>query len=276
MTQERGQRFVPVRKALAALLASVSWPVAVQALTVGQGQCIIFSHDADVTFGAASLVKLPVLICAAQMVEERQMSWDQPIAVNVPPPHGNGLLEHVHAGHSWTLDELCIFMMGVSDNLACNQLIDHMGMTRINGVLADLGYHSTAVRRLMMDHVALARGVDNAVTAAETADMLARLHAGTLVSPAASSAVLGYLAMNQLHDLLAWPLPGSVSLAGKTAGMPGLLLDAELITVTPGGPAYVLCVFASGFERALQAKRLMVDISEVVYQAVSEKPAARS
>jgi hypothetical protein len=63
-------------------------------------------------------------------------------------------------------------------------------------------------------------------------------------------------------------LPGSVALAGKTGGMPGSLLDAELVSVA-NGPTYSLCVFASGFDRAVQAKRLMAQVSERVYEAVS-------
>jgi len=98
--------------------------------------------------------------------------------------------------------------------------------------------------------------------------MLALLHAHRLVSNAASECMLGYLRMNQLRDLVAWPLPGNAALAGKTGGMSGSLLDAELVTVS-GGPTYSLCVFASGFDRAVQAKRLMAQVSERVYEAVS-------
>jgi hypothetical protein len=50
--------------------------------------------------------------------------------------------------------------------------------------------------------------------------------------------------------------------------MPGSLLDAEIITVS-GGLTYSLCVFASGLERAAQAKRVMAEVSEMIYGAVS-------
>jgi beta-lactamase class A len=159
-------------------------------------------------------------------------------------------------------------MMGVSDNMACNQLVDEIGMERLNDVLRGLGYKATSIRRWTMAHETLARGIDNSVTAAEVADMLALLCAHRLVSNAASERILGYLRMNQLRGLVAWPLPGSAALAGKTGGMPGSLLDAELVTVS-GGPTYLLCVFASGFERAAQAKRVMAEVSEMVYSSVS-------
>jgi beta-lactamase class A len=126
-------------------------------------------------------------------------------------------------------------MMGVSDNMACNQLIEEIGIERLNDVLHDLGYEATRIRRRMMDHQMLTRGIDNSVTAADIADMLAQLHVHRLVSNEASQRVLGYLRMNQLKDLIAWPLPGSAALAGKTGGMPGSLLDAELVSV-PDGP----------------------------------------
>jgi beta-lactamase class A len=159
-------------------------------------------------------------------------------------------------------------MMGVSDNMACNQLIEEIGIERLNDVLHDLGYETTRIRRRMMDHQTLARGIDNSVTAADIAGMLAQLHAHRLVSNEASQRVLDYLRMNQLKDLLAWPLPGSAALAGKTGGMPGSLLDAELVSVADG-LTYSLCVFASGFDRAVQAKRLMTEVSERIYDAVA-------
>jgi beta-lactamase class A len=159
-------------------------------------------------------------------------------------------------------------MMGVSDNMACNQLIEEIGMERVNDVLHALGYTATRIRRRMMDNEALARGIDNTVTADEIADMLAKLYTHRLISNAASERILGYLRMNQLRDLLAWPLPGSAALAGKTGGMPGSLLDAELVSVM-GGATYSLCVFAAGFERAIRARRLMTQVSEMIYGAVS-------
>ena len=57
----------------------------------------------------------------------------------------------------------------------------------------------------MMDRETLVRGVDNTVTADEIADMLAQLYAHRLVSNAMSERILGYLRMNQLRDLIAWP-----------------------------------------------------------------------
>jgi beta-lactamase class A len=161
-----------------------------------------------------------------------------------------------------------MMMMGVSDNMACNQLIEEIGIERLNDVLHDLGYEATTIRRRMMDHETLARGIDNSVTAADIADMLAQLCVHRLVSNEASQRMLGYLRMNQLKDLVAWPLPGSAVLAGKTGGMPGSLLDAELVSVADG-PTYSLCVFVSGFERAAQAKRVMAEVSEMIYSAVS-------
>ena len=262
-------RYLPVQKALRGILARVIFPCAVHAeLLSAQDRCLIFSQNSSLPFGAASIIKLPLLICIAQLVELGELAWDQPLRLTVPAPHGTGLLEHLDSSRPWSVQDLCIMMMGVSDNMACNQLIEEIGMERLNDVLHGLGYEATSIRRRMMDHETLARGIDNSVTAAEVADMLAQLYTHRLVSSAASERILGYLRMNQLRDLVAWPLPGSAVLAGKTGGMPGSLLDAELVSVADG-PTYSLCVFVSGFDRAVQAKRLMVQVSERVYEAVS-------
>jgi beta-lactamase class A len=262
-------RYLPVQKALQGILATIAFPCAVHAeLLSAEDRCLIFSQNSNLPFGAASIIKLPLLVCVAQLVELGELAWDRPIRLTVPAPHGTGLLEHLDRSRPWSVQDLCMMMMGVSDNMACNQLIEEIGIERLNDVLHDLGYEATSIRRRMMDHETLARGIDNSVTAADIADMLAQLCVHRLVSNEASQRMLGYLRMNQLKDLVAWPLPGSAALAGKTGGMPGSLLDAELVSVADG-PTYSLCVFASGFERAVQAKRLMVQASERVYEAVS-------
>ncbi|MCX6083383.1 MAG: class A beta-lactamase-related serine hydrolase [Caldiserica bacterium] len=262
-------RYLLVQKALQGVLATVAFPCSVHAeLLNAEDRCLIFSQNSSLPFGAASIIKLPILVCVAQLVELGELAWDQPIRLTVPAPHGTGLLEHLDSTCPWSVQDLCIMMMGVSDNMACNQLIEEIGIERLNDVLRGLGYEATSVRRRMMDHETLARGIDNSVTAAEIADMLAQLYAHRLVSDAACERILGYLRMNQLRDLVAWPLPGTAALAGKTGGMPGSLLDAELVSVA-GGPTYSLCVFVSGFERAAQAKRVMAEVSEMIYGAVS-------
>ncbi|MHB8107017.1 MAG: serine hydrolase [Candidatus Cryosericum sp.] len=262
-------RYLPVQKALQGILATIAFPCAVRAeLLSAEDRCLIFSQNSDLPFGAASIIKLPILVCVAQLVELGDLAWDRPICLTVAAPHGTGLLEHLDTSRSWSVQDLCVMMMGVSDNMACNQLIEEIGIERLNDVLHDLGYEATRIRRRMMDRQMLARGIDNVVTAADIADMLAQLHAHHLVSNESSQCILSYLRMNQLKDLVSWPLPGSATIAGKTGGMPGSLLDAELVSVADG-PTYSLCVFASGFERAVQAKRLMTEVSERVYEAVS-------
>jgi beta-lactamase class A len=264
-------RYVSVQKALQETLAVVSYPVAVHAqLLDTDDRCLIFSQNSDLPFGAASIIKLPLLVCIGLLVSRGEMNWNMPVPLTVPEPHGTGLLEYMEGRDSISVHNLCVLMMGVSDNMECNQLLEGVGMERANELLHELGYTATRFRRMMMDRETLARGVDNTVTADEVADMLAQLHARQLISGAISERILTYLHMNQLHDLIAWPLPGSATLWGKTGGMPGSLLDAELVAVS-GGPAYSLCIFASGFERAAQVKRLIAQVSEIIYGAVAGK-----
>jgi beta-lactamase class A len=264
-----GDRYVPVQKALQKVLGEISYPVAVHAQLLNAGdRCLIFSQNGNLPFGAASIIKLPLLICTGLLVSRGEMDWGMQLRLTVPAPHGTGLLEYLSGRELISVHDLCVLMMGVSDNMACNQLTEVVGMERANSLLHELGYQATSLRRRMMDHETLARGIDNIVTAEETADMLSRLYEHRLVSEDVDERILSYLRMNQLHDLLAWPLPGSATLWGKTGGMPGSLLDAELIAVS-GGPVYSLCFFASGFERAVQVKRVIAEVSGIVYDAVA-------
>lgn len=262
-------RYRPLQDVLKELLEAVAFPCAVHAeLLGGEDRCVLFSHNGNVPFGAASVIKLPLLVCIAQLVETGQLEWNRSISLTVAPPHGTGLLEFLDDARAWSVHDLCVMMMGTSDNMACNQLLEVVQMARANEILRSLGYETVTIRRSMMDHEKLTRGIDNTVTALEISDMLAKLYAGSLISPAASERILSYLRMNQLRDLISWPLPGSAALAGKTGGMPGSLLDAELITAS-AAITYSLCIFVSGFDRAVRAKRLIAQISETIYEAVA-------
>lgn len=262
-------RYVSVQKALQETLARISYPVAIHAQLLDKDdRCTVYSQNGSLPFGAASIIKLPLLICLGLLVSRDELAWDMPIHMTMPPPHGAGLLEYLDGRTVLSVHDLCVLMAGVSDNLACNQLIEEVGMERANDLLQELGYSVTRFRRMMMDRETLARGIDNTVTAEEVSDMLVRLFERRLISGDISERILSYLHMNQLRDLIAWPLPGSATLWGKTGGMPGSLLDAELISVS-GGPTYSLCLFASGFERAAQVKRIFVEVSEIIYSAVA-------
>ncbi|RIE07564.1 serine hydrolase, partial [Candidatus Cryosericum odellii] len=161
-------RYFPVQKALQGVLATVTFPCAVHAeLLSAEDRCLIFSQNSNLPFGAASIIKLPVLVCVAQLVELGDLAWDRPIRLTVAAPHGTGLLEHLDTSRPWSVQDLCVMMMGVSDNMACNQLIEEIGIERLNDVLHDLGYETTRIWRRMMDHQTLARGIDNSVTAAD-------------------------------------------------------------------------------------------------------------
>jgi len=70
-------RYLPVQKALRGILARVIFPCAVHAeLLSAQDRCLIFSQNSSLPFGAASIIKLPLLICIAQLVELGELAWD--------------------------------------------------------------------------------------------------------------------------------------------------------------------------------------------------------
>jgi len=59
-------RYLPVQKALQGVLATVAFPCAVHAeLLSAEDHCLIFSQNSNLPFGAASIIKLPLLVCVA-------------------------------------------------------------------------------------------------------------------------------------------------------------------------------------------------------------------
>ena len=103
---------------------------AVQDFTSGE---VLAVHEEDTPVSSASLIKLPLLLCALEAVQKGELSFDRQIPI----------CEQQHTGDSRTiargvscapLSFLIETMIADSDNTAANVLIDFLGMERVNAL----------------------------------------------------------------------------------------------------------------------------------------------
>ena len=156
--------------------------------------------NADVPMGAASVIKLPIMIEAFRQIEAGMLDENQLYALRpeqkLPPC---GVLTFMHDGVNVTLMDLITLMIIVSDNTATNMVIDIVGMENVNATLRACGATGTILRRRLFDREASARGVQNEITARDIGRLLEGLYAGQIVSPAASKRMLDILSAQQLN-----------------------------------------------------------------------------
>jgi beta-lactamase class A len=206
------------------------------------------SHRADEQFPTASVIKVPILAALAAAVDAGEHEWDEIVALRpAETAGGSGVIQYL-TPRAYPLRDLAALMIIVSDNRATNAIIDLLGPNRINAYCRAAGWPHTVLARRMMDLAARAEGRDNLSTPRETADLLTRLLAGTLVSPAATAAVLDMLRAQQLrHKLPAW-LPPDTPAANKTGDMPGVTNDCGILFLPSG--AVIAAVYVDGLTEA--------------------------
>lgn len=98
-------------------------------------------YQAEDLFPTASVIKLPVLLTLMQQVGDGLYSLDDPLMLRRGDQiGGSGLLQHLTPGLTMPLRDWAFLMMNISDNLATNVLIDHVGLKNVQQWLADKNY----------------------------------------------------------------------------------------------------------------------------------------
>lgn len=223
---------------------AITWSIAVVDLDTGQP---LLTHDADRVLPTASMGKVLLLLEVLKQAEAGRLDLAAPLPI--APAHevsDSGLL-HLFLDRTVTVEDACLLVAAVSDNLATNALADLCGLDAVRATGGDLGLAHTA----FLDAIRDERGpqhpsAPSCGSARELAHLFALLHAGEAVSPAASARVLDLLAAGTdtsmvaggLHlDPLAHRDPdGGVLLRHKTGHDAGVRADAGLVT----GPAAAL------------------------------------
>ncbi|HKV45022.1 MAG TPA: serine hydrolase [bacterium] len=222
------------------------------------------AHRRDERFVSASVIKVPVLVALAAAVDAGRFRWDEVPALRRECAGGSGVMQYLSA-LPYTVRDLATLMIIVSDNRATNLIVDLVGMEQINAHLARAGWQGTALRRRMMDADARARGVDNFLTPAETADLFVRLIRRDLVTPGTTAVLLGILKAQQERDRLPARLPEGVEIAHKTGSLPGVMNDAGIIFL-PGGPI-VAAVFTNDLAAAADGRVAIQEIGRAIVEA---------
>lgn len=222
----------------------------------GDGREHDHSHERDATHGsmeesivvrggevfpAASLVKLSIAVELMRRVDLGQFALDERIdTADEPRAGGGGVLDYLNPATLLTLNDLCYFMLSVSDNSASNFLLDLLGMGEINETMSRLKLEKTRLARHFMDWAAREAHRENVTSAEEMVTLLTLFRGNALPG---ASIVRGMLAAQQrADDIQAW-LPAEAQLGHKTGELDGIFHDAGLLA-GPGG-ACVYCILTA-------------------------------
>jgi beta-lactamase class A len=158
----------------------------------------------DETFSTASLIKVAILVTVFDLVEQGQLSLDDPLTLlKIDKVPGSGNLQFMHDGATLTVRDAAWLMTTTSDNTATNLLLDRIVIRRVWAKMEKLGLPHTKVHSkvyLRMASVAMDSSVKyglGVTTPNEMTRLFALLSEGKAVSPKADSTMLDILAHNE-------------------------------------------------------------------------------
>jgi beta-lactamase class A len=176
-----------------ATTADIDWSICIRDVAGRQ----VAGRNADRSMKTASIGKLLLLVEVARQCAEGDLTgttllgWDPELRVA-----DSGIWQHLHV-EELAVDDLCVLIASVSDNLATNALLKHVGLQRLHDLAESLGLEHTALLDYVRDH----RGPDDPETlstgsASELSQMMSQLSRNELVSPTVSEQVNAWLATN--------------------------------------------------------------------------------
>jgi beta-lactamase class A len=249
---------------------------------LGSGDTLFLG--ADESFHAASTMKVPVMIELFRRVDAGGLSLDQGILLinqfrsiadgspySLDATADSDSLAYTLMNTRVTVRDLIDHMITRSSNLATNALIELVGAENANAMAHALGAKNIRVLRGVEDTPAFRAGMNNTTTARDLAVLMEAIETGKAASRGSCDAMRDVLLRQEFRTEIPAGLPRGTKVAHKTGFITGVLHDAAII-YPPGRAPYVLVVLTRDIPDQAVARRLISDISRLVYAFVTSTP----
>jgi beta-lactamase class A len=236
-------------------------------------QSIVYSHNADLVFASASLIKIPIVMTVYHLANQGVVSLDEQIVLQANViVGGSGSIQYSAPGTVYSVRELCARMIYDSDNTAANMLIDHIGgFAPVNQVMAQAGAGQTLLQRRMMDMQARAAGIDNLTSPADMFLLVQTLHDGTLLGSAASQEIIGFMQQTANRQKIPAYLPPDAVVAHKVGSLTGVEHDVGIVWLPDGRP-YVVVLMSTALPSNAVGVTTLAEASRIIYAYEQQLP----
>ncbi len=261
-------------QALRASIEAIPGTVGLVARTMADGPPLYAYNDAR-SFPSASTIKLTIMLTAFLAAESdpavlhRSLSFDRSRLIG-----GSDFMSGAGDGTRFTVRDLIVPMIQVSDNTAANMLIDAFGFERINAVIRNAGMRNTQLKRHFLDYSAVVRHMDNRTTPADMAHLLFELERAvregvrTVAAPDSAKSMIGVMLGQTDRATIPAGVPRGVAVANKTGELSRSRSDVAIVEPYGDSP-YILCVYASDLSSPQEAYPGITRISRIVYGQVA-------
>ncbi|RDB08064.1 serine hydrolase [Runella aurantiaca] len=229
---------------------------------------IYFSKGPAESVPSASIIKIPILVELMEQVKAGKVDLDETYTlVTADKTGGSGVMASYPDGQQMSLKEVARLMMIASDNTATNIFIRKLGREKINDRMKFFGLASLQLNRVMMDTAAVARGIDNYVTARDINALLRLIYGHKVATPALCEQMMEFLFENRDTVTLPRLIPKTIKIAHKTGGLTYVRGDAGIVfAATP----FVISVFVRGTPEK-DAEKMIGEIGEICFNIFNKK-----
>ncbi|USG64060.1 class A beta-lactamase-related serine hydrolase [Brevibacillus ruminantium] len=278
-----------------------SFGVAVKHLQTGESAGMNESKP----FQLASVFKVPILAALFRDVEEGRLQLDARIRLKfeerVP---GSGVLQELDPGAEVSIKDLAMLMIIVSDNFATDQVLELVGIERVEQYMKQLGLEGTSIKhscwRLLSQCVGIdepkpraetyklfherveagqfdkqaslfeASSENNVSTPQEINRLLEWIAAGKLVSPEASNGMLDIMLRQQLRNRIPYLLPERVKTATKSGTVGTVVNDVGIVFLPEDKGSFAISVLSHGNPTINEGQLAIAEITRAVYAHFTE------
>lgn len=264
----------PLESLLRPAIDSIPGNVGVYAHTMAFGEPLA-SYNATVSFPSASTIKMLIMLAAFKAAEHDKSVMREPVTFTSGDLiGGSDFMANASSGQRFTVAQLIVPMIQLSDNTASNLLITHFGFDRINAATRAAGLRNTHLKRYFLDTAAVLRHMDNRTTPADMAHLLFELERSvregipTIASPKSCRTMIDIMLGQTDRDTIPRGLPRGIPVANKTGELSRSRSDVAIVDPYGDSP-YVLAVYTSGLDAPAQAYDGIAHISRIVYGRVA-------
>ncbi|HEY2475111.1 MAG TPA: serine hydrolase [Candidatus Cybelea sp.] len=259
---------------IAAIARGLSGRIGVYARTLAAGAPLAAYHASE-HFPTASVIKLLVMTTAYFEQERHPGTLSQVIVFHDRDLiGGSDFMDQANDGQRFTVAQLLVPMITVSDNTAANLLIKHFGIRTVNAVGARAGMTRTRLARAFLDYTAILHHNDNVSTPADMGRLLYLIEEGahegipTVVSADHCRAMLKIMLGQTDRDAIPAALPPHTRVANKTGSIHGT--ENDVAVVSPfGEDPLILAIMTKDVDDDAAAYKAIHAVTRTIYASAS-------
>lgn len=216
----------------------------------------------DSVVAAASTIKIPILVALLQDVDAGKIYLDESLVMDKNIiAKGSGDMQYLKPDQKFTVLEVAIKMIVISDNTATNMLLRRLGGKEVlNSRFQDWGLQQTVINNILPD----LEGT-NTTSPKDLVLILNRISQGDLLSLKMRDRFLDILQGTLTNTLLPKGLEKGAIIAHKTGDIGTILGDAGIIDM-PNGKRYLMAVMVKRPNNDEGGRKIIQEVSREVYQ----------